>query len=106
MGEWDTLCLWDILSLPDLQVIAFCLVCLDTFAPRPGDIDAHSVSIEFDSVDGNTLPEYHFDTNKYPNVSVKINSQSLEDTQVGYILQNTLWINTFWENTLSEKSQE
>ena len=32
----------------------------------------------------------------------KINSQSLEDTQVRNILQNTLWINTLWKNTLSE----
>ena len=43
---------------------------------------------------------------KWPTVSyqqpvfLSINSQSLEDTQVGYILQNTLWENILWKNTL------
>ena len=31
---------------------------------------------------------------------MEINSQSLEDTQVGYISHYTLWINTLWKNTL------
>ena len=31
---------------------------------------------------------------------IYLNSQSLEDTQVGAFLKNTLWINTLWKNTL------
>ena len=34
------------------------------------------------------------------NIQMNINSQSLEDTQVEYILQNTLCINTLKKNTL------
>ena len=33
-------------------------------------------------------------------LNYKINSQSLEDTQVGTFCKNTLWINTLWKNTL------
>ena len=33
-------------------------------------------------------------------IKIQINSQSLEDTQVGYISQNTLWKITLWKNTL------